>query len=79
MNTHIRTYKGILTVKELRQAIAGLDDSTQVTISSPMNQETPLDWYQSEAWNVEQVDVPDFDETFSLNLIIADTFDARQF
>lgn len=70
MSTNPRTFttkKGILTVAQLKKMIANLPDETQVIIG------TGDDWF-----NVEAVEIPDFEEHFFFNLMTADTFDSRQ-
>lgn len=59
--------RGILTVGQLRQTLAGLDDSTQVVVATNS-------WYL----NVSSVELPD-DETFvAVTLFTANTYDPRQ-
>lgn len=70
-----------LTVGDLRKAIEGLDDNTQVLIGSPIDAETPLDWYQSDWFNVSHdIKRPDVDGDYSaLTLYLSDNYDSRQF
>jgi hypothetical protein len=70
-----------LTVGELRKAIEGLDDSTQVLIGSPINEDTERDWFKSEWFNVsKKIERPDVnDEYLALTLYISDNYDSRQF
>ena len=77
MNDHIRTYKGVLTVAQLKQIISGLPEDTQIVIASPISENE--NWHLSGYWNVEQVDRPDFDELHAITLTLSDTFDPRQF
>ena len=62
-----------LTVGKLKNILADLPDDTQITIA--LNECDPL----SEYANINQVEIPDFEESFSLILHAVDTFDARQF
>lgn len=70
-----------LTVGDLRAMLAGVDDSTQVLIGSPVDAETPLDWYQSDWFNVSHdIKRPDMDTDYSaLTLYMVDNYDSRQF
>lgn len=70
-----------LTVGELRKAIEGLDDSTQVLIGSPIDEDTEPDWYTSDWFNVcKEFKRPDVDSDYSaFTLYLSNTYDSRQF
>jgi hypothetical protein len=70
-----------LTVGELRKAIEGLDDSTQVLIGSPIDESTESNWSTSDWFNVsKKIERPDVnDEYLALTLYISDNYDSRQF
>lgn len=74
MHKHHRTFKGILTVGELKKIIemGQLSDETQIVIHHDPES-------LSEYFNVSRIDLPDEDSYFALTLTTADTFDARQF
>lgn len=63
------TNNGILTIKDLMSALVGLPEDTQIVIQDRKNY----------ILNIQGVEFPDFEESFAVYLIGADTFDPRQF
>lgn len=79
----------ILTVEDLRRLIADLPDDTQVIVNlQSIEVEVDIDDINPndgtgrvpppEFANVAEVHVPDFDESFALELRVEDTYDGRQ-
>lgn len=67
-----------LTVGDLRKALDGLDDSTQVLIGCPLS---PVEeWANSDWWNVShKIDTPQNSEMSALTFYMVDNYDSRQF
>jgi hypothetical protein len=65
-----------LTVGQMRQALAGLADDTQILFGLPDDFDTRSDWY-----NVSQdFKRPDMDEEYmALTFFLKDDYDSRQF
>jgi hypothetical protein len=65
-----------MTVAQMREAIAGLDDDTQILFGLPENFDTRSDWY-----NVSQdFKRPDMDDEYiALTFFLKDDYDSRQF
>jgi len=59
---------GILTIKELMTALAGLPEDTQIVTENE-------DYYL----NILGIELPNNDDSFAIVLKTADTFDPRQF
>jgi len=68
-----------LTVGQLRQAMEGLSDETQVLIGAPLGH-LDNDWALSDWWNVEgEIGIPPKHEFSALTLFIKNNYDSRQF
>lgn len=64
------------TVGQMKEAIAGLEDDTQILFGIPENFDTKSDWF-----NVSQkYERPDSnDEYLALTFFLSDDYDSRQF
>ena len=64
------------TVGQMKEAIAGLEDDTQILFGIPDNFDTKSDWF-----NVSQkYERPDVnDEYLALTFFLSDDYDSRQF
>ena len=64
------------TVGQMKEAIAGLEDDTQILFGIPQDLETRSDWF-----NVSQkYERPDVnDEYLALTFFLSDDYDSRQF
>ena len=64
------------TVGQMKEAIAGLEDDTQILFGIPENFDTKSDWF-----NVSQkYERPDVnDEYLALTFFLSDDYDSRQF
>ena len=65
--------KPTLTVGTLKDLLEGLPDDTQITVGLHNIEDTTCEYA-----NIRTVDIPDFDESFFLNLNLEDTFDSQQ-
>jgi hypothetical protein len=69
------------TVGQIREAIEGLPDDTQILIGIPEDLDTRSDWYNL-AQNYERPDSEDYSEDseyFALTFFLKDDYDSRQF
>ena len=67
MNKTMGTNNGILTIKDLMNALVGLPEGTQIIAEN------------DELFNIVGIEFPNFKDTFAVTLKTADTFDPRQF
>ena len=65
-----------LTVADLRKAIEGLADDTQVVVGIPTGLNLNADWFNI-SHNIIRPDVDD--EYLALTFTLTDTYDSRQF
>ena len=65
-----------LTIGDLKKAIAGLSDDTQILVGIPVGTNLNSDWF-----NISQDIIrPDVNDEYSaLTFTLADTYDSRQF
>jgi hypothetical protein len=62
------TTNGIMTAKDLMNALSKVPADTQVVIN-----------HYNELFNIVAIDFPNFESSFAITLSTADTFDPRQF
>lgn len=66
----MKTAKGFLTVGELKAMLANCHDDVQIVVNDDSN-----GYYL----NINEIAMPNDQDTFAITLFTADTFDARQF